>query len=392
MTRATSRLDDSLRGGRRERGTVLVVHAGADRYGSDLQVLESVAALLAAARRVDVVLPAPGPLVRRLTQLGATVTVVDFPVLRRSYLTPGGLLRLAASVLARSRAMYRLVAGSGAEVVYVNTTTMPWWVVAARLARVPSICHVHEAEGDSRWLLRAMNSPMLLADLVVVNSESARHVVVDSVPALRHRVRLIYNGVPDRLEPAAPLPPAPPTRLSVVGRLSPRKAQHVALAAAALLVDRGYDVRLEIAGTCFPGYEWYVEELRAQAARPPLAGRVDFTGYADPVFPVYDRSHLVLAPSLRESFGNVVVEAQLSGRPVVATASTGHTETVESGRTGLLVPPGDAVALAEAVAALLDDPNRSRELAEAGARSARDRFGISRYRQQVCQAIESVTS
>ena len=65
---------------------------------------------------------------------------------------------------------------------------------------------------------------------------------------------------------------------------------------------------------------------------------VEFAGYVSPVTPVLERAQIVLAPSQRESLGNVVIEAQLAGRPVIATATTGHLETVQDGRTGVRDP------------------------------------------------------
>jgi glycosyltransferase involved in cell wall biosynthesis len=176
----------------------------------------------------------------------------------------------------------------------------------------------------------------------------------------------------------------------VVGRLSPRKAPHLALDAVGQLRARGYDVELEIVGTAFEGYEWYLAELEQRAARSDLAGAVTFLGYASPIWPVLARADIVIAPSLREPFGNAVVEAQLSRRPVVATAALGHTESVSDGETGLLVPAEDVGAMSTAIARLIDDPDLARQLADAGRESALRRFSIARYRAEVADLITSV--
>ena len=76
---------------------------------------------------------------------------------------------------------------------------------------------------------------------------------------------------------------------------------------------------------------------------------VEFSGYCAPVWPVLQRADIVLAPSTQEPFGNVVVEAQMSSRPVVAAASRGHLASIVDDQTGLLIPAGDPGAMAEAV-------------------------------------------
>ena len=108
---------------------------------------------------------------------------------------------------------------------------------------------------------------------------------------------------------------------------------------------------------------------------PELAGRVRFSGYCSPIWPVLERADIVVAPSLQEPFGNVVVEAQLAGRPVVAAAAYGHLESITDVETGLLVPPGDAAALAEAVRAA---DHRSRAGRPARERASRGRTPVLR--------------
>jgi glycosyltransferase involved in cell wall biosynthesis len=95
----------------------------------------------------------------------------------------------------------------------------------------------------------------------------------------------------------------------------------------------------------------------------------------------------VLVPSRAEPFGNTALEAQLAGRPVVASAVQGLQEIVTDGETGLLVPPDDPVALAAAIATLLDDPERARAMALAGHRSAQANFSLDRYRSAITDAV-----
>jgi glycosyltransferase involved in cell wall biosynthesis len=188
--------------------------------------------------------------------------------------------------------------------------------------------------------------------------------------------------------------PAPPVfategpRLVVlVGRLSPRKGNDVALEAVARLRAEGRNVRLELYGSVFPGYEWFEEQLRARSSEPDLAGHVHFGGYTSPTWPALARAEVVLVPSRTEPFGNTALEAQLAGRPVVASAVQGLREIVTHGETGLLVPPDDAPALAAAIAAILDDPKRATAIALAGQVSARRNFSPERYRTAITDAV-----
>ena len=136
--------------------------------------------------------------------------------------------------------------------------------------------------------------------------------------------------------------------------------------------------------------EWFEEQLVTRAARPDLAGAVTFSGYASPIWPALDRSDVVLAPSLGESFGNAVVEGQLARRPVVATALQGHLETIIDEETGLLVPSEDPEALAAAVSRLLDERDLAPRLAAQGRASALRDFSQSRYRDEICAVLSDM--
>jgi glycosyltransferase involved in cell wall biosynthesis len=370
------------------RRTVLIANPSADVYGSDLQMRESAAGLVERGWHVVVAAPCDGPLVASLRALGADVKLLDFPVLRRSAASPAGMAALvgtAGRALPRIRSVLR---ETGPAIVYVNTVTLPWWLLATRGTGIPTLCHVHEAEAaDPAVVRKALALPLLLADTVVVNSRSTEEVVLGSVPRLRSRSRLLHNGFAGpsyRLEaPPRTRGHGTPWQLAVVGRLSARKAPDVALEAVALLRGRGHDVRICLYGTPGPGQETYVEGLRARAEQPDLRGAVGFGGYCAPIWPALEGADILVAPSLGESFGNAVVEAQLAGRPVVATAVQGHCETVTDGQTGVLVPPQNPGALAEALEELFADTERTDRLADAGRRSAMARFGSDRYRSDI---------
>ena len=345
-------------------------------------VLESVHALRRGGCAVTVTVPETGPLVPLLEATGAKVVVLAVPVLRKAYLTPRGLLRLSAEVALRLPAMLRLLRRTRPDLVYVNTIILPFWLLAARLTGRPAACHVHEAEeGLGRAVAACVDAPLLLARRVLVNSEAAKAGLCAVLPVLRPRVRLIYNGVA-----GPPEPPKPPReqltgqiRLVLVGRLSPRKGTDVAVTAVRLLRDRGHDIRLDLVGAVFPGYEWFAADLRRQVHDEGLDEHVHFLGFTTDVWPCLDVADVVLVPSRAEPFGNVAVEAALAERPIVASKVQGLKEIVSDGTTGLLTEAGSAPALAAAVSGLLDDWDRARRLAAAAQEQALRRFGRQQY-------------
>jgi glycosyltransferase involved in cell wall biosynthesis len=365
--------------------TIVVAHPSPDIYGSDRMLVESVAGLTGQFR-VVVVLPTGGPLVAHLSDVGAEVVILPFPVLRKALLSPSGMLQLLRQACRALPRLVRLIRQCKPTAVYVNTLTIPVWLAAGRLARTPVICHVHEAEeAINPMIRRALVLPLLLANRVLTNSQSSRDTLERAGFRRAVRVQVVYNGVPGPPE-ITPLTTTQPGKLVVVGRLSPRKGTDIAIRATVMLREQGFPVSLTLVGGVFSGYEWFETQLRRMAVGWP----VRFAGIQNQVWPWLAEADIVVVPSRWEPFGNVAVEGMLAGRPVVASRVQGLTEIVRPGQTGLLVPPDDPDALAAAIATLLRDWSRTKALAAAGRQDARDRFSPARYQAEILAVVEEV--
>ena len=208
-------------------------------------------------------------------------------------------------------------------------------------------------------------------DLVVANSDTLlRSLVQHGVgPAVR-----LYHGVAAR--PPRPLLAEPPL-VAYAGRLSPEKGVHVLLRAFAALAALRPDARLLLVGE---GPER--ERLERLAAAAGITDRVIFTGLLTraETEAVLDRAWVQVIPSLlEEPFGLALAEALMRGTTVVASASGGPAELVEDGVTGLLVAPGDAQELADAIAGLLGDRRRVELLGTAGRAWALENLDRERF-------------
>ncbi|MDV7354474.1 glycosyltransferase family 4 protein [Rhodococcus oxybenzonivorans] len=367
--------------------TIVVAHPSPDLYGSDLQLLESVAAMVAAGHRVLVVIPERGPLVPRLEGEGAQVRILPMPVLRKSALSPLGLVRLAFESLVALISQIRLLREVRPAALYVNTVTIPGWILGAKAARVPVLCHVHEAEEAARRVIRTgLAAPLLLADQIVVNSNASKLALTDVLPRLEPKIDRIYNGVP--MPPGSIATTASDacednTKLVLIGRLSPRKGIDTAIDAVRILRLDGHHVELDICGTTFPGYEWFEADLRKKASEKCLADAVSFSGYVSPIWPALERGDISLVPSRAEPFGNTAVEAQLAGRPVIVSRIQGLVEIVEDRVTGLHFEAGNAHDLAEKILILMTEPSLAAKLSRNAQRAAQLNFGVERYRKEI---------
>jgi glycosyltransferase involved in cell wall biosynthesis len=272
------------------------------------------------------------------------------------------------------------------DALYVNTVTLPIWVLAGWILRIPVIVHVREAEELSIALRRVILSQLLLTRCVLANSYATRENVTSSYRSLVDRVRVLYNGM-DFPVANSTAPNKPPYRIVLVGRMSPRKGQDVAISALAKLRADGVDARLDLVGDCYPGYEWYVDLLYDLAKQYDVEKDVEFRGFAEDVWPAYAAASLVMVPSRVEPFGNVAVEALAMGNPVVASDVQGLREIIQHGKTGLLIDPEDGEAVAAACKTLILDRELADRMAAAGCEDVRRRFSSERYAADIAGVL-----
>jgi glycosyltransferase involved in cell wall biosynthesis len=231
---------------------------------------------------------------------------------------------------------------------------------AARLARIPVLVagrrSLGERHRDRPFMLALIRLANRLTDLIIANAHAVaydtQHVEGKSV----RRIATVYNGLAEAAfepVPAAPLAAAGPVVLCVANLIR-YKGHHHLLDACALLRDRGVAGTLVLVGD---GPER--ERLERQAAT--LSIDVRFLGHRTDIAELLARADVCVLPSLTEGLSNAVMEAMAAGKAIVATNVGGTGELLRDGR-GVLVPPGDAEALARAISRVLRDPELSASL------------------------------
>jgi len=134
------------------------------------------------------------------------------------------------------------------------------------------------------------------------------------------------------------------------------------------------------------------QRLRSLTAKLGLAEQVVFAGMRRDVARVLPAMDVFVCPSLYEGFGIAIVEAMAAGRPIIASAVGGIPEIVVDRDTGLLVPPGDAAALADAMVALLTHRDQARVMGMRGRERAREKFSIETTIQRHQHMYESLSA
>ncbi len=258
--------------------------------------------------------------------------------------------------------------------------------VSARLAGVPVLWHVRDRiEADYlpprvvqafRWLCR------WLPTYLIANSQAT----LDTLKLNGVNAAVVHDGFPGDLDGGMAPDPRAPT-IGLVGRITSWKGQHVFIEAAAAVRQRFPHARFQIIGSAMFGEDAYEARIRAIVRDLGLDDCVEFTGFRADVQQLIGRlTILIHASTTGEPFGQVVIEGMAAGKPVVATNGGGIPEIVVDGRTGLLVPMGEAQPMADALVRLLSEPALAKAMGEAGRQRVAENFTI----QHTARKVEAI--
>jgi glycosyltransferase involved in cell wall biosynthesis len=283
--------------------------------------------------------------------------------------------------------LIRFICARQVDVIHAHKFGSNFWgAVLGKLTGVPVIiAHEHTWSFEGQRLRRLVDRRVIarFADAVIAVSDTDRQRMINIVGMPPERVVLIANGIP-------PLPPGDgallrleagiaedSTVLVAVANLRPQKAFDVLLRAVALLRPRFPQLRLLVAGG---GDRASLEEL---AGKLGISEMVIFLGARRDVENVLAAGQIAVSSSDFEGSPLAAMEYLAAGLPIVATRVGGMPDLVHDGENGLLVPPREPHALAEAIGELLSDPARAAEMGEHGRALQHEQFSLHSMVQHV---------
>lgn len=381
---------------------ILLVQPTANLSGSTVSGQLVAQGFRRAGWSVDAILGDSGPGAGPYEQCGCRIRQIP----HKNWLRGGNIFQAARRIgaeVGNARDFVAVMRELRPDLVYLNSLVCLAPAVAARRLRIPCVWHIRELFDDVggemripacggkalvRWTLQH------LSDRLVAISNAVRENVVG--PRSKVPVEVVPNAVDDgffnqtgearEFRKEFGLAPDLPV-IGVPGTLRPMKGHEFFLQAAARLAVSEPDCQFAITGD---GEPQYAARLRQLATELGLGARVSFTGTVQRMERFYRACDMVCIPSRAEPFGRTVIEAFAVGTPVVATAVGGIRETVETGRTGILVAYDDVDALVAGLKALLNDSAMRRRLSLAAAQVAREKHSAAAYGARINAIVEDV--
>lgn len=299
----------------------------------------------------------------------AGVHVVEIP--KRSRIDPAFVLNLI-----------RFVREGRFDIVHCFSFTGELWGAVARRfvshskrpMLISSVRSTYDWYTPMQWRMKRWVS--LQSSSVIANSRAGGNAARARMRLPPTAVEVIYNGVADASADVLATVPASAMRGSVnalfVGRLVDHKNLPVLLRAMKRLHSAGIPVKLQIAGDG-PLRQTCAEQIGTLG----LESVVELLGERSDTLMLMAVADFIVLPSLREGLSNVILEAMVTGRAVVASAVGGNVELVEPMKNGLLFPNDDDAALADAMRRLAEDAGLRERLGAQGRRLAVERFTVA---------------
>jgi len=268
--------------------------------------------------------------------------------------------------------------------------------LTATMARVPLVICNRRDKGFNerllhRWVRKLIN-PLIDFTICVSDDLRAQLLTTERLPA--DRVVTLYNGVQANPVLSAASRQAKLRELGLsedrpiigsVMNLRPIKGARYLVEAAALVLKKHPQAQFVIVGGAaerLPAMAGYIEPIMEFVKQNQMADSLHFIGNRSDVAELLLLFDIFVLPSLSEGFSNALIEAMRAGNGIVATKVGGNPEALDHGEDGLLVPPGDAAALANGLLTLLEKPAYAKQLGDRARRKAESRFTIDAMIQE----------
>lgn len=360
---------------------ILFLHAGAELYGADVILLEILKGLDKNKYKPYVILPNKGPLVGEISKLGIEVSVYDYPILRRQFFTPKGIIHYGLNMIRSIAYLRQFIKKNNIDIIHSNTLAVLEGGILHLLLKKKHIWHVHEIITNPRFLNNFYRqfTPRLSTKVICV-SQAVNDNLIQGQEKFKDRFVVLHNGIDSkRFKPAESNKIRNELNISedeiligMLGRVNKIKGQNFLLDAAENIIKRYNNVSFLLVGGVFKGQEKLMMDLLERSSGEGLKGKIYISDFRLDSEEIYNNLDIFVLPSIQpDSFPTVVLEAMSSGLPVVANVTGGVKEMVEDNSNGFLLYTIDKDRMVEALERLIQDEKlresfgrRSREIIE----------------------------
>ena len=369
---------------------ILFLHAGAEMYGADKVMLDLITRLDKSKYHPYVILPTDGVLVDALKKNEIDVEVMLYPIMRRKYFNPKGIIEYFFNLKKYTSIIEKYAKDKKIDLIHTNTAATLEGSFVARRLHIPQLWSIHEI---------IVSPKMMYIFTSKLISKYSSSTITDSGAVKRHLdasgffkkndVKVIYNGVDaNRFNPNVSCEylytewniPRNAKVIGMMGRVNSWKGQHDFLKAVNIILEKYSDVSAVFVGAAFDGEEWREKELADAISISPYKDRIINKCYRTDSEGIYKLFDVFVLPSTNpDPLPTVVLENMATGNPIVGYRHGGICEMVKEGYNGLLAEVKNPKDLAAKIEMLLVDDELRYKMGSNSRTRLLENFSIESY-------------
>jgi glycosyltransferase involved in cell wall biosynthesis len=330
--------------------------------GGEKHLLSLIREMMNAGIEAMLLCPTGSPLAQRATARGIPVTETALDYFKKTRPWP-----YISSVIS----VHKIVKRFQPDAIHAQSAnSLHWLLPFAWFSNIPIGCQIQDFEIYQRfplWTLRRIPVSFAASEVIRKHAIGTFKVSVNKCLTVWQGIENLPKNTSEQVRAMRKDLGLGSSDIAVgiCGRIHPRKGQHLFIEAAALLKKEA-SIKWIIAGDRTAADIHYLKELDAMIKKHGLDSQVRFTGFISDMSVFLRALDIIAVPSQDEPLGLISVEAQAAGRPAVVSASGGMPESVEDGRTGIVMRNLDADELSYQVAKLANHPEMRRRMGKAG--------------------------
>lgn len=378
---------------------ILYLHAGAELYGADIILYNIVKNLDKSKFTLYVILPNDGPLVEKIRSAGVYCEVVGYPILRRKYFNPKGIVYYTLEYTSKCKEIIRKLDDVKIDIIHNNTAAVLEGIYLKKKMNAKLIVHCHEIIKKPKFMNTFYAKVFSkCADLTICVSNAVKDNL-ETVANFNGKINVCYNGIDNTIfNPNYDTKdirnelniPQDSLVVGMLGRVNAWKGQGDFLQA---IEQIGYkeNIYYVLIGGVFAGEEWRMDELKEKVEKSPMHENIRLVDFRPDSYRLHNMLDVFVLPSTSpDPLPTVVLEAMASGNPVIGYRHGGVCEMCVDGKTGLLANVCEPIDLASKIDKLIDDKALRDNMGAAALERQHKEFSQEAQMRNLCDIYEFV--
>lgn len=368
---------------------ILYLHAGAELYGADIVLLELLKNIDKKKYSPYVVLPCYGPLVDKLKENNIKVEVMKYPILRRKYFNPLGIVKYLKDYIKYSIKLKKICKREKINIIHTNTTAVLQGVYLKKTLSIPQVWHIHEIIVKPKFIHKFLSFVVSRYSDEVVTVSNAVKGHLNETRYFKKEINVIYNGVDNAvfsknnetnyLKKEFKIPNNSIV-VGMIGRVNAWKGQNDFLEAMEIVLEKSKNIYAILVGGVFEGEEWRIKELKERINLMKFKDRIIFSDYRKDTKNIHALYDIFVLPSINpDPLPTVVLEAMATKNPVVGYRHGGICEMVNENHNGILANVRDTEDLANKILRLVNDEELRLKMGENSLERQISMFSLNSY-------------